>query len=76
MVEQVHWYARTPKPPAVVLEGRIEADVVVVGGGMAGLAAAEWLRDHAGQEVVRVWVLEGFWRLRIRTHPTFRFTAT
>jgi len=52
MVEQVHWYARTPKQPPIALEGRIEADVVVVGGGMAGLAAAEWLRDQAGREVV------------------------
>jgi gamma-glutamylputrescine oxidase len=52
MVEQVHWYARTPKQPPIPLVGRIEADVVVVGGGMAGLAAAEWLRDHEGREVV------------------------
>ena len=52
MVEEVHWYARTPKPPPKKLEARIEADVVVVGGGMAGLAAAEWLHDHGGRQVV------------------------
>jgi len=52
MRDQVHWYARTPRPPPVPLEGRIDADVVVVGGGMAGLAAAEWLHDQAGREVV------------------------
>jgi gamma-glutamylputrescine oxidase len=52
MIEQVHWYARTPRQPTAPLAGRIEADVVVVGGGMAGLAAAEWLREQAGREVV------------------------
>jgi gamma-glutamylputrescine oxidase len=52
MVERVHWYARTPRTPPQKLEGRIEADVVVVGGGMAGLAAAEWLRNHSAREVV------------------------
>jgi gamma-glutamylputrescine oxidase len=52
MIEQVHWYARTPRTPPEKLEGRIEADVVVVGGGMAGLAAAEWLHDCAGRRVV------------------------
>lgn len=52
MLEQVHWYGRTPKQPPTSLEGRIETDVVVVGGGMAGLAAAEWLREQAGREVV------------------------
>jgi gamma-glutamylputrescine oxidase len=51
MVEQVHWYAGTPRQPPIPLAGRIEADVVVVGGGMAGLAAAGWLRDQAGREV-------------------------
>jgi gamma-glutamylputrescine oxidase len=52
MIEQVHWYERTPRPPPTVLQGGIEADVVVVGGGMTGLAAAEWLHDHAGRNVV------------------------
>jgi gamma-glutamylputrescine oxidase len=52
MVEEVHWYARTPKPTPKKLEARIEADVVVVGGGMAGLAAAEWLHDQGGRQVV------------------------
>jgi gamma-glutamylputrescine oxidase len=52
MMSQVHWYARTPREMPSRLEGRIEADVVVVGGGMTGLSAAEWLRDHAGRQVV------------------------
>jgi gamma-glutamylputrescine oxidase len=52
MIKQVHWYSGMPKEAPIRLEGRIEADVVVVGGGMTGLSAAEWLRDHAGRQVV------------------------
>lgn len=52
MVERVHWHARTPRQPPVALEGAIETDVVVVGGGIAGLTAAAWLRDHGGRDVV------------------------
>lgn len=52
MIERIHWYQQTPREPPERLEGRTEADVVVVGGGMAGLAAAEWLSEHAGRNVV------------------------
>jgi gamma-glutamylputrescine oxidase len=52
MHEQVLWLAggETPRLPA--LRGQVRAGVAVVGGGMAGLAAAQWLRERAGCDVV------------------------
>jgi gamma-glutamylputrescine oxidase len=52
MGEQVHWYGRTPRQPPSPLAGRIEAEVVVLGGGMAGLSAAEFLSDQGRQVVL------------------------
>jgi gamma-glutamylputrescine oxidase len=50
--DEVYWYARTERRLAPALEGDVEAGAVVVGGGMAGLAAAHWLHERAGKEVV------------------------
>ncbi len=52
MIEQVYWYTRGQPDPMPPLAGSAEADAVVVGGGIAGLSAAQWLREEAGLEVV------------------------
>ena len=52
MIEQVYWYTRGQADLAPPLAGNIEADAVVIGGGVAGLAAAQWLREEAGLDVV------------------------
>lgn len=52
MEDEVYWYSRTRHDGAAPLEEALEADAVVVGGGMAGLAAAQWLRETAGKDVV------------------------
>lgn len=50
--DDVYWYSRTQQEHAAPLEGAREADAVVVGGGMAGLAAAQWLREKAEKDVI------------------------
>ncbi len=55
MIEQVHWYTQASCEPLPPLRGHTSADAVVLGGGMAGLSAAQYLRE-AGLEVV---LLEG-----------------
>ncbi len=52
MHEQVLWLARGEAPRLPSLRGQLRAGVVVVGGGMAGLAAAQWLRERTGSDVV------------------------
>jgi gamma-glutamylputrescine oxidase len=52
MIEQVLWLTREKAPTLPPLRGQIRAEVVVVGGGMAGMAAAQWLREQAGRDVV------------------------
>lgn len=47
------WLAAAPDRTYPGLNGRVEADVVVVGGGLAGIATAALLR-HAGQSVALV----------------------
>src|SRR5687768_934325 len=54
MREDVYWYARTERHLASRLEADIQADAVVVGGGMAGLATAQWLCERTGLDVVVV----------------------
>jgi glycine/D-amino acid oxidase-like deaminating enzyme len=50
------WTSRNPSPPpAPILRGRLEAEIAIVGGGIAGLSTALHLAE-AGREVV---VLEG-----------------
>ena len=50
--DEAYWYSRTRHDHTAPLEEALEADAVVVGGGMAGLAAAQWLREKAGKDVV------------------------
>jgi glycine/D-amino acid oxidase-like deaminating enzyme/nitrite reductase/ring-hydroxylating ferredoxin subunit len=45
------WLARTPPPELTPLAEDLDTDVVVVGGGMAGLCTA-WCLSSAGREVV------------------------
>ncbi len=45
MIEEVYWYTRRPAGSEPPLAGEVEADAVVVGGGIAGLSAAQWLRE-------------------------------
>ena len=45
------WLARTPPPDLTPLTEDLDTDVVVVGGGMAGLCTA-WFLSAAGREVV------------------------
>jgi gamma-glutamylputrescine oxidase len=52
MKEQVLWLAGGDAPRLAPLRGEVRTDVVVVGGGMAGVAAAHWVREQAGRDVV------------------------
>ncbi|MDP3954461.1 MAG: FAD-binding oxidoreductase [bacterium] len=44
--ENVFWYSLKKPAQAKKLSGTINADVVVIGGGMAGLSCAQKLREH------------------------------
>jgi gamma-glutamylputrescine oxidase len=52
MKEQVLWFTGGDAPRLPPLRGQVRTDLVVVGGGMAGVAAAHWLREQAGRDVV------------------------
>lgn len=52
MIEDVFWYRKADPALAPPLTGATEADAVVIGGGIAGLSAAQWLREEAGLDVV------------------------
>ncbi|MDB5500172.1 MAG: putative dependent oxidoreductase [Tardiphaga sp.] len=55
------WAAATPEGPALpALEGHVEADVVIIGGGFTGLSTALHLRE-AGIDVVVVEAMEPGW---------------
>ncbi|MBA3707598.1 MAG: FAD-binding oxidoreductase [Planctomycetes bacterium] len=50
-IRRVYWYDQVSTQPAPAASGRIDADVVIVGGGIAGLTAALRLRTM-GKDVV------------------------
>ncbi|MCA1601973.1 MAG: FAD-binding oxidoreductase [Acidobacteria bacterium] len=52
MKEEVYWYTQEKAQLSAPLKERLEADAVVVGGGISGLSAAQWLSEAAGLDVV------------------------
>ena len=56
MKQSIYWFEKSPPATLPALNENISADAVVVGGGMAGLSAAQWLVEEAGLDVV---LLEG-----------------
>ncbi|MFN7141008.1 MAG: NAD(P)/FAD-dependent oxidoreductase [Limisphaerales bacterium] len=52
MKDSVFWFEQKQVEPTAPLSGSIECDAVVIGGGMAGLSTAQWLREEAGLDVV------------------------
>ncbi|MEV8533396.1 FAD-dependent oxidoreductase [Streptomyces sp. NPDC051211] len=46
-----HWLATAKRPPRPALDQDLDTDVVVIGGGIAGLATA-WELAHAGRQTV------------------------
>jgi len=52
MKHDVFWYGRREPRAALRLEGEVEAEVVVVGGGVAGLMCAQRLSEHGLATVV------------------------
>ena len=55
MRESVYWMEAAPTPEKrEPLTRRIEADVAIIGGGMAGLSAAQWIVENAPKTSVAV----------------------
>lgn len=52
MREEVYWYTQMEANASPHLREAVEADAVVVGGGISGLSAAQWLSEEAGLDVV------------------------
>jgi gamma-glutamylputrescine oxidase len=50
--EEVYWYSQREVRLSLTLGSVLQADAVVVGGGIAGLSTAQWLREEAGIDVV------------------------
>lgn len=48
----VYWFGQSSAAAARPLDADTRADAVVVGGGIAGLSAAQWLREERGLDVV------------------------
>lgn len=49
-----YWFTRLPPSSLLPLRGKTDADTAIVGGGISGLSAAQWLREEAGRDVVLV----------------------
>jgi gamma-glutamylputrescine oxidase len=55
MRESVYWMEAAPPPEKrEPLTRRIDVDVAIVGGGMAGLSAAQWILEHSPKASVAV----------------------
>lgn len=52
MREEIFWYSQAEKQTSPPLRENVSADALVIGGGIAGLSAAQYLCEEAGLDIV------------------------